>query len=271
MKMLFQGGARLRRAQTFFALVAGIFLSEFGVTAESTNDFVEPMIQGRKLAEQILTPRPTENYTNTGVLKVRDSKGKRLEVPIKNEISVTVNGWQIIYEAAFTNDTETFTVIHSNLSTKDFPFSGSKDRLWDHIESSHHRLGVARTNIFKADYYMAPFAGSDFTIGDLSMNFFHWPTQKVLKKEIHRTCACTVLESTNPNPTTNGYSRVVSWIDTESLGIVEAYAYDFNGKKLKDFYPKDIKKVNGQWQVQTLVMENVQTGSRSRLEFDLKR
>ena len=80
-----------------------------------------------------------------------------------------------------------------------------------------------------------------------------------------------VLESTNPNPSTNGYSRVVSWIDEESLGIVEAYAYDANGKLLKDFYPKDFKKVNGQWQVQTLIMENVQPGSRSRLEFDLNK
>ena len=64
---------------------------------------------------------------------------------------------------------------------------------------------------------------------------------------------------------------MVSWVDTESLGIVEAYAYDANGKKLKNFYPKDIKKVNGQWQVQTLVMENLQTGSKSRLEFNLKK
>jgi len=78
------------------------------------------------------------------------------------------------------------------------------------------------------------------------------------------------LESTNPAPVTNGYSRVVSWIDEDTLGIVEANAYDVNGKKLKDFYPKDFKKVNGQWQVQSLVMENLQTGSRSRLEFDLQ-
>ncbi len=121
------------------------------------------------------------------------------------------------------------------------------------------------------DEIVGPFAGSDFTVADLGLEFFHWPQQKVLKKEIHRSCACTVLESTNPNPSTNGYSRVVSWVDSESLGIVEAYAYDTNGKKLKNFYPKDIKKVNGQWQVQTLVMENLQTGSRSRLEFDLNK
>ena len=86
-----------------------------------------------------------------------------------------------------------------------------------------------------------------------------------------------VLESTNPNLSSSNavppirYSRVVSWIDEESLGIVDAYAYDANGKKLKNFYPKNFEKVDGQYQVQSMVMENFQTGSRTRLEFDLKK
>ena len=40
---------------------------------------------------------------------------------------------------------------------------------------------------------------------------------------------------------------------------------------LKEFYPKDFKKVNGQWQVGSMEIDNVQTGSRTRLEFDLKK
>ena len=47
---------------------------------------------------------------------------------------------------------------------------------------------------------MIPFAGSDFWIADLGLEFFHWPEQKVLKKEFRRNCSCVVLESTNPNP-----------------------------------------------------------------------
>ena len=78
------------------------------------------------------------------------------------------------------------------------------------------------------------------------------------------------MESTNPNPSPNAYSRVLSWIDEDSGGIVMAEAYDAQGKLLKEFYPKDVKKVNGQWQVQTMEMDNVQTGSRTGLEFDLK-
>lgn len=132
-----------------------------------------------------------------------------------------------------------------------------------HIVSTISKLTV--------DRLMRPFAGSDFWVADLGLEFFHWPQQKLLKKEVKRSQGCTVLESTNPNPSTNGYSRVVSWIASESGGIVQAYAYDAQGKKLKEFYPTSLKKVNGQYQVQAMDMFNVQTGSRTRLTFDLKK
>ena len=63
---------------------------------------------------------------------------------------------------------------------------------------------------------------------------------------------------------------MVSWIDNESGGIVQAEAYDLNNKLLKEFAPKSFKKVNGQWELQEMEIRNVQTGSRTRLEFDLK-
>jgi hypothetical protein len=81
--------------------------------------------------------------------------------------------------------------------------------------------------------------------------------------------ACKVLESTNPEPFANGYSRVVSWIDNDTLGIVQAEAYDPKGKLLKEFAPKEFKKVDGQWQLQEMEIRNIQTGSRTRLEFNL--
>ena len=118
-----------------------------------------------------------------------------------------------------------------------------------------------------------PFANSDFWLCDLGLEFFHWPAQKVLPKStnLKRGRAYTLLESTNPNPATNGYSRVLTWIDQESGGILEAEAYDYHGKLLKDFAPKSFKKVNGQWELSEMEIRNVQTGSRTRLEFDLKK
>lgn len=116
---------------------------------------------------------------------------------------------------------------------------------------------------------MIPFANSDFWVADLGLEFFHWPAQKVLKHEMRRGQACEVLESMNPEPSTNGYSRVVSWIDNDTGGIVHAEAFDAKGKLLKEFNPKEFKKVNGQWQLQEMEIRNVQTGSRTRLEFNL--
>ena len=105
----------------------------------------------------------------------------------------------------------------------------------------------------------------------MGLEFFHWPEQKILKHEVKRSRGCSVLESTNPNPSTNGYSRVVSWIDEESGGIIHAEAYDFKNKLLKEFDPKSFKKVNGQWELQEMEIRNVQTGSRARIEFDLNK
>ena len=119
---------------------------------------------------------------------------------------------------------------------------------------------------------MIPFAGSDFWLCDLGLEFFHWPAQKILPKTINlkRGREYPLLESTNPNPPADGYSRVLSWIDKESGGILAAEAYDAAGKLLKEFEPKSFKKVNGQWELSEMEIRNVQTGSRTRLEFDLK-
>ena len=126
--------------------------------------------------------------------------------------------------------------------------------------------------VLKTDENIIPFAKSDFWLCDLGLEFFHWPAQKVLPNPTRLKLgrAYTLLESSNPNPSTNGYSRVLSWIDKETGGVLAAEAYDFNGKLLKEFWPKTFKKVNGQWELQEMDIRNVQTGSRTRLEFDLK-
>jgi len=51
---------------------------------------------------------------------------------------------------------------------------------------------------------------------------------------------------------------------------VYAEAYDAQGDRLKRFEPKALKKVNGQWQLQEMVIRNLKTGSRTAIEFDLQ-
>jgi Outer membrane lipoprotein-sorting protein len=258
---------QMSKAQPFFAplrLCVSICLLSFavGATAETTNDLSDAEIQGRQLAQKILEQTPAANLKQTGVLKIREAKGESLEDSIDFQISLSETNWTSNYQATDISSNEVILdVVHHVDAPNDYFLT--QDKIGESWRTKSQALSGNKT--------MIPYATSDFWIADLGLEFFHWPQQKVLKKDVHRSRGCIVLESTNPNPSTNGYSRVVSWIDEESLGIVEAYAYDANGKLLKDFYPKDFKKVNGQWQVQTLVMENVQTGSRSRLEFDLNK
>ncbi|HZL14281.1 MAG TPA: outer membrane lipoprotein-sorting protein [Verrucomicrobiae bacterium] len=254
----------------FFPVIAVILFSTFGAAAQMTNDLSGAEIQGRQLAQKILEQWPAEDSTNTGVLEIHNSQ-IREKVPLTCETVVTSTNWQSIYTASWTNKVEILLVVHATGQSNTY-FYGTNDLnkvpllddipILGHLFRSSQKLSGAKLTV--------PFANSDFWFCDLGLEFFHWPEQKILKKELHRSRGCAVLESTNPHPAPNGYSRVVSWIDEETLGIVEAYAYDARGKLLKDFEPKDFKKIHGQWQMQTLVMENVQTGSRSRMEFDLK-
>ena len=114
---------------------------------------------------------------------------------------------------------------------------------------------------------MVPFAGSDFWVADLALNFLHWPEQRLLKTEMRRSRSCRVLESINPKPEPRAYSKVRSWIDLETDGVVHAEAYDFKGELLKEFDPKEFRKVRGQWELQEMEIDNRQTGSRTRIEF----
>ncbi len=213
-----------------------------------------------------------DNFTNTGILQKRDAKGARSEIPVGCKVTATQtnSNWLIIYEAGATNQRVTLAVIHAmGLPNRYFYRTNAAETvplLMDipvigHLFSSHQLVGPQ---------LMVPFASSDFWIADLGLEFLHWPGQKILRGDTARGRLCKVLESANPAPSPNGYSRVDSWIDNETLGIVEARAYDSSGKLLKEFYPKDIKKVDGQWQVGSMEIDNVQTGSRTRLEFDFK-
>jgi hypothetical protein len=253
--------------------VAAIIFFALGATAETTNDLSDAEIQGRDLARQLLEQRPATNFIQTGILTIRGTKVNYPNISIKFEAFVYPTEWRNIgfptnwysvYEAFPTNGlNEELSISHyDDLPNKYYHHAGSGIGQEPEIEDQH---------VIFPGKIDEPFVNSDFYIGDLGLEFFHWPEQKILKRENSRGRVCKVLESTSPDPSTNGYSRVDSWIDEETLGIVQAYAYDAQGKKLKEFYPKDFKKVDGQWRVGMMEMINVQTKSRSQIEFDLKK
>jgi Outer membrane lipoprotein-sorting protein len=262
-----------------FALAAIIFSIAFGAIAQTTNALSAAEIQGRKLAKQLCEIQPTGSLTNNGILEIQNSNGNRSDVFLKIETILTRTNWLNHYQTYGENLGES-NLIQKMLQTRFYQASNDYAAFSVTIT---HTVGMPNEYWFSAqrksnghseqsfgNQTMVPFANSDFWICDLGLEFFNWPEQKVLRKEIRRSRGCTVLESMNPYPSANGYSRVVSWIDNETLGIVHAEAYDAKGKLLKIFNPKSFKKVNGQWELQEMEIRNVQTGSRTWLKLDLK-
>lgn len=202
--------------------------------------------QGRALASQILDEKPLENSTNTGVMTIRDTRNRRTRIPIKFEIITAPDKWLSRYQGG----TTVATVIH------------------DDAEPNEYQLRAPDGSIttLSANQANAPFAGSDFSIADLGLEFLHWPQQDLTKKEMKRSRSCNVLTSINPHPMPGGYSRVVSWLDIQSTnGIIYAEAFDLQGKKLKEFIPK--KVIHGQ--LAEMEIDNVQTDSRTTVDFNV--
>jgi hypothetical protein len=214
--------------------------------------------QARVLLARLLEQKPEQPSTNSGVLKIRDAEGKIREVPARFDIVPGLDNWQTVYEAAGAPGSQpvNLTIIHSDAQPNQYLLSGPSAPV--------RKLAPAEL--------MTPFAGSDFWIADLGLEFLHWPQQRVLRKQMRKGLSCDVLQSVNPQPVPGGYSRVVSWIAInrpEDIVIVHAEAFDTRDKLLKEFDPKKVEKVNGVWQLEEMEIRNRQTGTRTRIEFNL--
>jgi hypothetical protein len=238
------------------ALASLILFLAAGATAENTNTLSDAEIQGRKLAQQLSETCPAESLTNTAILKIRDAKKNWREIPVRFQVVVTgpeASGWDARYETMDTNAVR-LTINHAA-----------------HRPNRYQWETNGQTTNLGGSVMDVPFAGSDFGIGDFGLEFLSWPDQKISKKEFHNNCATIVLESRNPRPPDHGCALVKARIEEENGGIMEAQTYDAAGQQIKDFSVKDLKKINGRWQVERVIMKNFQAGTLTRLEFDLNK
>jgi hypothetical protein len=216
--------------------------------------------EGRLLAEELSKLRPAEDSCHSGTLKIYDGRRVRAEIPVQLQTIVTATNWQTVYRTTGTN--------HAHAASLTVIYTENQPNQYQLLNPA---LPDGQTNQFAVltgNDAMIPFAGSDFWLADLGLEFLRWPEQRILKKEVRRSQSCNVLESTNPNPAAGTYARVVSWIDIDTGGIVYAEAFDANRRRMKEFLPKAVKKVDGQYQVQRMEMYGSQTRSRTVLEFD---
>lgn len=208
---------------------------------------------GRELAAELRSLHPVEGATNLATLRLRH-RGTTRALPLRVAVAVEGEHWTTRYHTEDTNASPLTLIVTMTPG-------GSNRYEW---ERDGQRTPLKPEELF------APFAGADFWPADLGMEFLHWPTQRLLRKELRRGQSCNKLESVAPPEHTNGYVRVVSWFDIDTGGPVLCEAYDARGKMVKEFKPNAFSKVGGRWQVEELEMRDLRTGSRSWIRFDLK-
>jgi hypothetical protein len=217
---------------------------------------------GVELAARLCAMVPEESAEYNGVLKVRASDGQTRAVPLLCKIIPGDNSWRVIYETAATTETpaEKLIIIHGP----------NRPNQYLYARAPKPDEPPGEPTALPEDRLAAPLAGSDFWLMDLGLDFFHWPTQRLLKTEMRRSRVCKVLESIQPNPPTGAYTRVICWVDKETGGPLLAEAYDSNGKLLKEFIPRKFTKVEGRYELHEMEMRDVKKRSRTSIEFDLK-
>ncbi|HSU56003.1 MAG TPA: outer membrane lipoprotein-sorting protein, partial [Candidatus Dormibacteraeota bacterium] len=220
-------------------------------------DPVQAEREARQLVTEMLSQRPAKDATNTGVLKIRDANDEQHEVAVRFDSFNTPTNWVSVYETLRGAPHSKLTVLHAERTNEYFLLSNGGDS--------------TSPKVLNEKQIMAPFAGSDFWVADLGLEFLHWPNQRLLKKEMRRNRFCWVLESSTPHPVAGGYARVVSWITQEAPhGIVHADAYNEEGDVIKRFDPTEFKKVEGQWQLEGMEIRSSKSGSKTLIEFHLK-
>lgn len=206
---------------------------------------------GQALAAKIRSSVPTENLERHAVLLIHSKSGDK-EIPVDCQVIVHPDSgnWETIYQTTAANQQPADRLVITHIA-------GGPNR----YDYDNKPVAPGATEI--------PFAGSDYSIGDLGLEFLHWPGQTQLKGEMRLGQPCYVLQSTNTPE--GGIVRVKSYIDKDTDGLLIAEAYDTNGSLVKSFslHGSSFKKINGQYQVEKMEIENEKTGSHTVLKFDM--
>ncbi len=243
---------KARSSIVLFAIL--LFLTNISRADQSAEEGREA---GGALAKGLISAVPLENSKWEGALKIFRKNLPMLVVPVSCQtvVSSNTNVWTVVYETKGTNEGG-----HERLTVT---FASDADPKYLYQKNS--RESAVELHGAEADL---PFAGSDFWLSDLALEFFHWPSQIRHKGEMRRGRPCYVMESLREKADGNGYTRVVTWIEKESGAPMEAEAYGADKRMIKDFELGSVGKINGRYQVKNLKMYDRRKGSRTFLEFN---
>ncbi len=220
--------------------------------------------EGQRLAVELRSQKPAENLTNSGILRLRDARGRRRELPVNIVTLVDATRWQVRYEARpGTNaPAESLTVAFSTHAAPTYELARAKPGVA--MAEPPQPVDPART--------AESFAGTDFWYCDLGLEFLHWPDQRLVKEELSNGRLCWALDSYNPG--TNGYASVRSWVDVEFHALLRAEAYDRQRRKVKEFSTGSFRQVTGRdgremWMLKDIRIRDEFRDTRTELLYDL--
>ena len=223
----------------------------------SADDFED----GQSLAAELRQSRPTQPVDVQGVIRRRNAEGYRTNIPFHYRLILGSNEWRSVYEttAVAGLGPQKLTVRHAENEANQY-----------RLESTPAGGTEALVTNLTGPGAMVSFAGSDFWLADLGLDFLHWPQHRIVEEvriRMRKGRPCQILESRNPAPDAQGYNRVISWIDRETGKPIIAEAYAPDGRLLKEFEVGGVTKVGGVWELKNLEIRNLREDSRTILEF----
>ncbi len=215
---------------------------------------------GQALAKEIRSSMPAENMERSGVLVIKSGRNK-MQIPVRCQVKLLDGTWETDYQTADTPaaGAERLIIIHS--------INGPSRYLY--ARAPKPGASLPEPAPLSPDQLDTPFAGSDFSLSDLGLEFLHWPGQCQLSPtELRKGQECYRLESANHRKT--GIVLVKSSIDKDSLGPIYAEAYDAAGNLVKEFSLDSMKKdAQGRYNVKEMEIHNKKLNSTTDLIFDI--
>jgi len=103
--------------------------------------------------------------------------------------------------------------------------------------------------------------GTAITYEDLALHFLYWPNPKIIGDDTVRTRSTWKIEVQAPRKRSQyGVARL--WIDKESGALMRVEGYDLEGRIAKRFEVISGQKIDNQWMLRTMRVEEFEQGTR---------
>ncbi len=100
---------------------------------------------------------------------------------------------------------------------------------------------------------------------DLTLGFLWWNGGSIIGREESRGQLCYVLDRRAPATEASSYASVRMWIDTRVSMLLQAEGYDKLGDRVRLLSVKSFKKINDEWMIKDLEVEDTPAGSKTIL------